>query len=47
MPLTAVQIAADYLLFDQLPVNIYELPSWLADELREVLRIYHANREKE
>jgi hypothetical protein len=38
---------ADFLTFDQLPVNIYELPPWLADEVREVVRIYHANKEKE
>lgn len=46
-PLLAIQIAADYLLFEHLPVNLYELPAWVADELREVMRIYHANRPKE
>lgn len=42
-----MQIVADYLLFDHLPINIYELEPWLADEVREVLRIYHANSKQE
>ena len=42
-----MQIASDYLLFEQLPVNIYELPAWLADELREVMRIYWEVKSKQ
>jgi len=42
-----VQIVADYLMFDHMPVPIYELDAWLADEVREVMRIYYANRPKD
>lgn len=44
MPLAAVRLAADYLMFDELPVDLYELPPWLADEFRQVMQIYYANR---
>jgi hypothetical protein len=43
MPLMAVQIVADYLLFDSMQINLYDLPGWLADEVRYVLTVYHAN----
>jgi len=39
-----VRIVADYLLFEHMPINVYELESWLADEVRTVLNIYYANR---
>ena len=42
-----MQIAADFLLFDQLTVDLYSLDAWLAEEVRDVLRIYWANKAKE
>jgi hypothetical protein len=30
-----------------MPVNLYELPPWLAEEIRSVLRIYWSNKAKE
>jgi hypothetical protein len=39
----AVQIVADFLLFEQMQVSLYELDAWLADEVRQVMNIYLAN----
>lgn len=43
-PLLPIRIVADYLLFDNMPVSLYSLPPWLADEVREVLRLYRIHK---
>lgn len=47
MPLLAVQLVADYLMFERLQVNLYELDAWLAEEVRTVLRIVRKMQHEE
>lgn len=48
LPLLPVQIVADYLELEVWPVrDFYELPQWLMDEIKQVLRTYHANKPKD
>lgn len=47
LPLLPIQIYADYLRFGQLPVDLWSLPSDVADELRHIDSVVEAKRQQD